>query len=55
VLNGTVLAQIWLGQVVMWDDRALLELNPTINLPHANITTVFGTNSSYDETSVRDA
>ncbi|ELR15442.1 phosphate-binding periplasmic protein, putative [Acanthamoeba castellanii str. Neff] len=51
VLNGTVLADIWQGKIAMWDDAALIELNPAMNLPHANITTVFGTNSSFDETS----
>jgi hypothetical protein len=52
VLNGTVLADIWQGKIAMWDDAALIELNPAMDLPHANITTVFGTNSSFDETSV---
>ena len=40
VLNGTVLADIYLGKITFWDDTAIKLLNPTLKLPHQNIVTV---------------
>lgn len=51
-LNGSVLADIYDGGIAAWDGSALADLNPTLNLPSANITTVYGTNGTSDDTSV---
>lgn len=52
VLNGSLLADIYAGQVTMWDEYDISELNPYLNLPHANITTVYGSDGTSDDTSV---
>lgn len=40
VLNGTILADIYLGKITFWDDAAIKHLNPTLSLPHQTIVTV---------------
>lgn len=40
VLDGAILADIYLGKITFWDDAAIRHLNPTLNLPHQNIVTV---------------
>ena len=39
-LNGTVLADIYLGKVSKWNDAAITALNPGVNLPDAAIAPV---------------
>jgi phosphate transport system substrate-binding protein len=46
VLDGPVLASIYLGNVAYWDDPAIKKLNPTIALPHQAITTVHRSDGS---------
>jgi phosphate transport system substrate-binding protein len=40
ILNGSVLADIYLGKVTFWDDAVIKHLNPNLKLPHQNIVTV---------------
>lgn len=40
VLNGAVLADIYLGKITKWNDPAIKALNPKLNLPDLNITVV---------------
>lgn len=39
-LNGDVLAQIFLGTITNWNDKAIAELNSDLSLPDAKITVV---------------
>jgi phosphate transport system substrate-binding protein len=39
-LTGPVLAEIYLGKIVFWDDPQLRALNPTLKLPHEKVTVV---------------
>ena len=39
-LTGDVLAKIFVGHIVMWNDKRIQELNPKLKLPDANITIV---------------
>jgi phosphate transport system substrate-binding protein len=39
-LDGTTLADIYLGKIKKWDDAAIKKLNPSINLPSTNIAVV---------------
>ena len=36
-LTGQVLGDIYLGKIKKWDDEAIKKLNPTLNLPNADI------------------
>jgi phosphate transport system substrate-binding protein len=36
-LTGAVLADIYLGKILKWNDKAIKELNPTVNLPDTDI------------------
>ena len=40
VLNGTTLADIFLGNITKWNDPAIKKLNPTLRLPDQNIAVV---------------
>ncbi|MBS7805656.1 phosphate ABC transporter substrate-binding protein PstS [Rhizobiales bacterium TNE-4] len=40
VLDGTTLANIFLGKVTKWDDAAIKKLNPNVNLPSAGINVI---------------
>ncbi len=40
VLDGPVLAKIFLGQIARWDDPAIKQLNPNVKLPSLPITVV---------------
>ena len=39
-LTGSVLADIYLGKIKKWDDKAIADLNPTVSLPAESITVV---------------
>ena len=45
-LTGPVLADIFLGTIAKWNDPRIAELNPGLNLPNANITPVYRSDSS---------
>lgn len=45
-LNATLLAQILNGSVATWDDLAITELNPGLNLPSERIVVVHETSDS---------
>ncbi|HKC77287.1 MAG TPA: phosphate ABC transporter substrate-binding protein PstS, partial [Gaiellaceae bacterium] len=47
-LTGTVLANIYLGNITKWDDPALKQLNPGLNLPDMKIVPVHRSDSSGD-------
>jgi phosphate transport system substrate-binding protein len=50
VLNGPVLANIYLGNVTTWNAPAIRALNPGVNLPNTRITVVYrsdGSGSTY--------
>ncbi len=51
ILDGTTLANIWVGNITMWDDYAIRQLNMNISaqLPHVNIT-LFYSEPPYDFT-----
>ena len=40
-LTGSVVADIYMGKIVKWNDPAIEELNPSISLPNAQIITVY--------------
>lgn len=40
VLDGTTLADIFLGKITKWDDAAIKKLNPSVTLPSAGINVV---------------
>ena len=45
-LTGPVIARIFLGQIIRWDDRAITALNPGIDIPAGPITVVHRSDSS---------
>ena len=45
-LNGTVLANIYLGKITNWNDAAIAKLNKGANLPNLKITPVFRSDGS---------
>jgi phosphate transport system substrate-binding protein len=50
ILNGTVLANIYLGNITTWNAAAIRALNPGVNLPDTKITVVYrsdGSGSTY--------
>ena len=50
VLNGAVLANIYLGNITTWNAAAIRALNPGVNLPDTKITVVYrsdGSGSTY--------
>ena len=47
-LTGTVLADIYLGQITMWNAPQIKALNPGVNLPATKITPVYRTDGSGD-------
>lgn len=46
VLNGPTLAKIFLGKITTWNDPAIKQLNPKVNLPSAKINVFFRSDSS---------
>ncbi len=46
VLSGELLADIYLGKVAYWDDAAIKKLNPSLKLPHLDISTVHRSDGS---------
>jgi phosphate transport system substrate-binding protein len=47
-LDGPVLVGIYTGKIRSWDDRAIVALNPGVNLPHHDIVPVRRTDGSGD-------
>ncbi len=45
-LDGTTLANIYLGKITKWNDAAITALNPGVTLPDAPITTIFRSDGS---------
>ncbi|MEM1742347.1 MAG: phosphate ABC transporter substrate-binding protein PstS [Nitrososphaerota archaeon] len=45
-LTGEVIAKIYLGEIVYWDDPLIKELNPDLNLPHEKIIAVHRSDGS---------
>jgi len=45
-LSGPVLADIYLGKILTWDDRAITQLNPGVSLPNLAIAVVRRSDSS---------
>lgn len=45
-LTGDVLAKIYLGEIVKWNDEQIRALNPDLTLPDENIVTVFRSDGS---------
>ena len=45
-MTGSVLAQIYLGQIKKWNDPAIKALNPKVNLPSTDITPVYRSDNS---------
>ncbi len=46
VFDGPTLAKIYLGDIKMWDDAAIVKLNPNVKLPHKAIVTVHRSDGS---------
>jgi len=44
--TGTVLANIYLGKITMWNDLAIQQLNPSVSLPNASIFVVHRSDGS---------
>jgi len=47
-LNGPVLASIFQGKIVAWNDEAIAKLNPGVKLPNKKIVTIHRTDGSGD-------
>jgi phosphate transport system substrate-binding protein len=47
-LTGPVLADIWMGKITMWNDRAIRKLNPGVTLPATKIVPIHRTDGSGD-------
>lgn len=45
-LTGEVIAKIYLGEIIYWDDPAIKALNPELNLPHEKIIAVHRSDGS---------
>lgn len=45
-LDGETLAKIFMGEIEYWDDPAIKQLNPEVNLPHEKILVVHRSDSS---------
>lgn len=45
-LTGPVLADIYLGKIIFWDNSKIQELNPGIKLPHARIAAIHRTDAA---------
>ena len=46
VLDGPTLAKIFMGEIAKWNDPAIKKLNPKVNLPDKDITTVHRSDGS---------
>ncbi|QAU22935.1 phosphate ABC transporter substrate-binding protein PstS [Dyella sp. M7H15-1] len=46
VLDGTTLADIYLGKITTWNDPAIAKLNPSLHLPSSRITVVHRSDGS---------
>jgi phosphate transport system substrate-binding protein len=44
--TGPVLADIFMGKITQWNDKAIVALNPTLTLPNAKITVVYRSDNS---------
>jgi len=47
-LNGTILSQIYQGQITNWNDSAIAALNPGVNLPNLKIVALHRSDGSGD-------
>jgi phosphate transport system substrate-binding protein len=47
-LTGSVLADMYLGNITSWNDPSIAKLNPGVNLPSTKITPVYRTDGSGD-------
>ena len=47
-LTGSVLAQIYLGQITKWNSKAIKALNPGVKIPNKSITVFFRSDGSGD-------
>jgi phosphate transport system substrate-binding protein len=47
-LSGPLLADIFLGNVTTWNDKAIAKLNPGVNLPSTKITPIYRSDGSGD-------
>ncbi|CAH0536133.1 phosphate ABC transporter substrate-binding protein PstS [Vibrio marisflavi] len=45
-LNGPVIADMYLGKIVWWDNPAIKQLNPEVNLPHKKIVLMYRSTES---------
>ena len=45
-LDGTTLANIYLGKISRWNDAAIKKLNPKLSLPDTKITPVYRSDGS---------
>ncbi len=45
-LDGATIANIYLGKIAKWNDKAIADLNPDANLPDTNITPVYRSDES---------
>lgn len=46
VLDGATLADIYLGKITKWNDKAIADLNPDLKLPDADIAVVYRSDGS---------
>ncbi len=52
VLDGETLALIFMGNITTWDHPSIQLLNPTLTLPHANITIAVSPGEALAQTDV---
>ncbi len=52
VLDGKTLALIFMGNITTWDHPSIQLLNPTLSLPHANITIAVTPGQAFAQTDV---
>jgi phosphate transport system substrate-binding protein len=45
-LDGPTIANIYLGKITKWDDAAIKKLNPSLKLPHLDISTIHRSDGS---------
>ncbi|MEM9243819.1 MAG: phosphate ABC transporter substrate-binding protein PstS [Pseudomonadota bacterium] len=46
ILDGSVIADIYMGKITYWDDPAIKRLNPKLTLPHHMIKIIYRSNES---------
>jgi phosphate transport system substrate-binding protein len=53
-LNGSVIADMYLGKIKSWSDPAIVRLNPSVHLPATRVGPIFRSDSSGDTYAVTD-